>query len=205
MAIDLHTHTEASFDSSFSLADRVALAKDAGLTAVACTDHAAVNPDLDRPTEMIDGIEVIAGVELFTRGEFGRMDILGLMIDPDWLRPRLGDHDDRLPYDEAIELIHDAGGVAVMAHPGRYDIDLEAAVKELIDHGLDGIETAYPYQFVSDPMPFTPREEIERLADEYELLATGGSDCHGNRRRHMGAVRLDESVLRAVRAAADQY
>lgn len=202
MAIDLHTHTEASFDSSCSMDERVRLATEADITAIACTDHAAVHPDLDRPTQMIDGVEVITGIELFTTGACGRMDILGLMIDPETLRDRFDSEEDRVSYEQAIDLIHQAGGIAVLAHPGRYDIDLADAVEQLVDAGIDGIETAYPYQFVSDPMPYTPHGEIESIARSHDLIETGGSDCHGTRRQHIGSIRLDESILRTIRKKA---
>ncbi|MCJ7428851.1 MAG: PHP domain-containing protein [Candidatus Nanohaloarchaeota archaeon QJJ-5] len=203
MSVDLHTHTEASFDSDCTMAQRVALADDAGITTIACTDHNAVHPRLDDRTQMIDGIEVIAGVELFTRGQYGRIDVLGLMIDPAMMRKQVpAEGREKIAYREAIDRIHDAGGVAIMAHPGRYDTDLEAAVQHLLEHGVDGIETAYPYEFVSDPMPYTPHERIVRIAQEYDLLETGGSDCHGTRRQHIGAIRLDEAVLRKLRQRA---
>ncbi len=74
---------------------------------------------------------------------------------------------------QAIDLIHRAGGVAVLAHPAFTYGDVEALLVSMIGHGLDGIEVFYPRH--------TP-EQVKRYAEivrEHGLLATGGSDFHG--------------------------
>jgi predicted metal-dependent phosphoesterase TrpH len=83
-----------------------------------------------------------------------------------------------------IELIHQAGGLAVMAHPGLNRTD--EVIPELVDAGLDGIEcfhTKHPRQTV---------EHYLQLADRFDLLVTGGSDCHGLSKGKplIGTVRL---------------
>jgi len=74
---------------------------------------------------------------------------------------------------EAIRWIHEAGGSAVLAHPGLYGDD--PLVEELIRAGLDGIEALH-----SD---HTPEQEAHyrRMAAEAGLAVTGGSDFHGMR------------------------
>ncbi|WP_340673172.1 PHP domain-containing protein [Brevibacillus agri] len=77
----------------------------------------------------------------------------------------------RITPQEAITLIQEAGGVAVLAHPGLYDDD--ELVRELIAFGLDGIEVNHP-----------DNDELQKLryskwADEHGLVMTGGSDFHG--------------------------
>lgn len=80
------------------------------------------------------------------------------------------------PVDEAIGLIHRSGGVAVLAHPPyitRSRFELEQLVKLFVCFDLDGIE-AYNNG--------ASLEEIEwtiRLARQYDLIVTGGSDYHG--------------------------
>ena len=74
---------------------------------------------------------------------------------------------------EAIELIRDAGGVAVIAHP-YWDIDSPDEVEDLIRSlGADGIETFYP----------THSEEqtahLLALCAELDLVPTASSDYHG--------------------------
>lgn len=74
---------------------------------------------------------------------------------------------------EAIDLIHRARGVAVLAHPAFTHGDVEALLGSMIQHGLDGIEVYYPKH--------TP-EQVKRYAEiahTHGLLATGGSDFHG--------------------------
>lgn len=215
MGADLHTHTDASQDSPLSFADRVALAAEHDLDAVAITDHMAVNDELTARETTIDGVTVIAGVELYCTTADVRIDILGYFVDPapmrDWTAEHAAAADERLTGATAIEWIHEAGGAAVLAHPGRYDADLSGLVATLVEDGLDGIEIAYPYDeytFISSDtpeMPMTPVAEIEALATEHGLLQTGGSDCHGGEKTYMGVVSVDTDRVEQLRAASEQY
>ena len=72
---------------------------------------------------------------------------------------------------EAIELIHEAGGLAVMAHPGLNKCD--EVIPELVKSGLDGIE-CYHTKHSS-----TTAAHYLNITKQYGLLVTGGSDCHG--------------------------
>jgi predicted metal-dependent phosphoesterase TrpH len=72
---------------------------------------------------------------------------------------------------ESIELIHHAGGVAVMAHPGLNRTD--QVIPGMVEAGLDGIEC-----FHTKHSPSTSAHYLE-IAQRYSLLITGGSDCHG--------------------------
>ena len=77
------------------------------------------------------------------------------------------------PAERAIALLHDAGGVAVLAHPGtRTDGQV---IHRLIRAGLDGIETIHPSH-----SPALTRS-YKDLAERYGLIETGGSDYHGFR------------------------
>lgn len=77
----------------------------------------------------------------------------------------------RITPQQAITLIKDAGGAAVLAHPGLYDAD--DLVEELIAFGLDGIEVNHPD---NDP---DQRARYTAWANEHGLVITGGSDFHG--------------------------
>ena len=72
---------------------------------------------------------------------------------------------------EIIEAIHEAGGIAVLAHPGFYD-NFEL-LEELIPLGLDGVEVWHPEN--------TPEQQelLISIAKKHDLLMTGGSDFHG--------------------------
>lgn len=71
-----------------------------------------------------------------------------------------------------VDLIHLAGGAAVMAHPAQYDsIEL---LEELAEKGkMDGVEIGH---YSADA---AYRAELEKIADKYDLIRTGGSDFHG--------------------------
>lgn len=71
-----------------------------------------------------------------------------------------------------IEIIHRAGGVASIAHPGKTRID--ARLVSLRDAGLDALEAFHPDH---DPAMVA---RYTRLADDLGLLLTGGSDFHGD-------------------------
>ncbi|BAH44994.1 conserved hypothetical protein [Brevibacillus brevis NBRC 100599] len=77
----------------------------------------------------------------------------------------------RITPQEAITMIKEAGGVAVLAHPGLYDDD--ELVQELIVFGLDGIEVNHPDNDEVQKMRYS------KWAAQYGMVVTGGSDFHG--------------------------
>lgn len=92
-----------------------------------------------------------------------------------------------------IQTIKDAGGVAILAHPTLYKLDLaqlEELCKELISYGLDGIECQYA--------TYSPAETkaITALAKKLSLLPSGGSDFHGKNKPdiHLGSGRNNLEV-----------
>ncbi len=99
---------------------------------------------------------------------------------------------------EAIELIHSAGGVAVLAHPGSMDRD--DLIPYLVDLGLDGLE-AFHYRHNKEAA-----KHYVLLAHHHGLLFTGGSDCHGNRFGQgaiMGRVRVPYHCVTALKKRKD--
>ncbi len=80
-----------------------------------------------------------------------------------------------------IKAIHEAGGIAVLAHPACYwAISLERLVKKLMKCGLDGIEVFYPYPRFRKIVKFHSSKDVKKIADKYpELIQTGGTDFHG--------------------------
>ena len=91
-----------------------------------------------------------------------------------------------LPIERSIEIIREAGGTAVLAHPFQYRLD-DAALRELIEHcmesGLEGMECRYSGYDAAQTA------YLEALAAEYGLVRTGGSDFHGAIK---GEIRLGE-------------
>lgn len=81
---------------------------------------------------------------------------------------------------EVIQKIKLAGGISVLAHPACYwCFYLDKFVKSLVNMGLDGIETYYPYRGLRCIVKFHSKAEVKRVAEKYNLIKTGGSDTHG--------------------------
>ena len=99
----------------------------------------------------------------------------------------------RLSPEEIIDIIHNAGGIAVLAHPKLiYDDEL---VEKLLDMGMDGIEAYYPEHSDMD------RAKFINMAKKRNLKITGGSDYHGVSARHtieLGEFQLDDKYAAAI-------
>ena len=113
---------------------------------------------------------------------------------PTWARSRP-------TVEEAIEVIHAAGGVAVWAHP-FWDIEapdeVQRAIRRFAADGLDGIECFYPDH---------SREQTLLLHEACEargLLSTGSADFHGPEHEHFNRFRNFELYGLAARARADR-
>jgi hypothetical protein len=92
---------------------------------------------------------------------------------------------------EAINLIKAAGGVSVLAHPGRsLDHNL---IKTLALKGLAGIEAFHPSH--------TPEmaREYTTLAKQLDLFVTAGSDFHGiPGERELGSTHIDKEAIKKI-------
>lgn len=103
--------------------------------------------------------------------------------------------------EEAIQQIRAAGGVAVLAHPGRFRSDddriEDAAIERYIAAGLQGIEVFYSKH--------TPEmvEHFLAMTKRYGLLPTGGSDDHGRYKDEelLGQVKLPYKYVTALKEA----
>jgi len=97
---------------------------------------------------------------------------------------------------EAIETILKVGGVPVLAHPRTLRND--GMIPDLIDCGLRGIEAYH----TDHDAALTKR--YEAMAKRYNILVTGGSDCHGlgKGRVLMGGVKVPYEILERLREAA---
>lgn len=98
---------------------------------------------------------------------------------------------------ESIELIHQAGGLAVMAHPGLNRTD--DIIPDLVDAGMDGIECFHTKHST------VMSERYLEIAEKYHLLVTGGSDCHGFSKKAplIGTVKLPYEHVERMRAAKE--
>ncbi len=94
---------------------------------------------------------------------------------------------------DAIELIHQAGGLAVMAHPGLNRTD--EVIPALVEFGMDGIECFHTKHST------VMAERYLEIADKYHLLITGGSDCHGFSKNKplIGTIKLPYSHVEKMK------
>jgi predicted metal-dependent phosphoesterase TrpH len=165
---------------------------------------------VDQGRESID----VADVQRRAAGAIGRPHIAMALIDHGYVRNTEEAFQKYLvpcnvpkrlfPIKEAIEMIHSAGGVAVLAHPQFISsqrsvlLELFDAFKEL---GLDGIE-AYNSGSSNDDIDWTITAAVRR-----ELLVTGGSDFHGLSKgdisigRGRGNLKTPYSCVEAIHAA----
>jgi predicted metal-dependent phosphoesterase TrpH len=72
---------------------------------------------------------------------------------------------------KAIDIIRDAGGIPVVAHPGIYKREIDW--RQMVNHGLMGIEVFHTKHDTKTT------NELMKIANNFKLLITGGTDCHG--------------------------
>ncbi|HEX4684617.1 MAG TPA: PHP domain-containing protein [Gemmatimonadaceae bacterium] len=78
---------------------------------------------------------------------------------------------DRLAVGDAIALIHSAGGLAVLAHPGSGGT--RERIEQFVREGIDGIEVRHPGHSSEDIA------RLGALVEHFSLVPSGGSDWHG--------------------------
>lgn len=191
--VNLHIHSRFS-DGEVEARELVAQAKRVGLKYISIADHNTVNAYLK--TNILEEDMVIPAIEFDSWYGTVFLHMLGYGIDvqnkelqslcaktkrgteADWIRIFAFDkHPKKL-----INAIHNAGGIAVLAHPACcFTITgLERLVKNLKGLGLDGIEVYYPYARHRKILRFHRTKTIKDLADKYDLIKTGGTDAHSN-------------------------
>jgi predicted metal-dependent phosphoesterase TrpH len=85
---------------------------------------------------------------------------------------------------DAIEIIHRAGGIAILAHPGSHLT--RERLSAFAAAGLDGVEVLHPSHSYDDS------QRIDAMAGELNLVRSGGSDWHGadDGARTLGTMRV---------------
>ncbi len=97
--------------------------------------------------------------------------------------------------EKAISVIKEAGGLTVLAHPGKI-VNRNDVILRLIEMGVDGLEVYYPEHSSS------VTAELKSLAQKNDLLITGGSDYHGLDKREknkLGSVKLRDKHISEMR------
>ena len=134
----------------------------------------------------IEDVQAVGG-----DAQLGRPHIAGALVEKGWVdsidqafdrylgtgRPAYVEKE-RIACTHAMQIIRDAGGLPVLAHPVLLKLSspraLEAAVGKLKSQGLAGIEAYYPIHTPADTARFID------LAQRYDLVVTGGTDFHGD-------------------------
>jgi 3',5'-nucleoside bisphosphate phosphatase len=100
----------------------------------------------------------------------------------------------RISPEDAVEIIANAGGLSILAHPGSYINENELVL--LIRAGIDGIETIHPGHDEN-------RTRYYRgITSAYFLLESGGSDFHGGKRNdyvNFGTYTVSDSIVHAMK------
>jgi len=167
-------------------------ALDLGLKGLAITDHHSVEGfraaeqylaglclDSDKLPQLWTGTEItsrLLGVEVH---------ILGYGFDPnhfaiaDYLQGSKPEGE-RANAKRVIESIHQAGGLAVLAHPERYRRSAKQLIPAAAKLNIDGVETYYAY---GNPKVWQPTPDktatVMALAKQHHLYSTCGTDTHG--------------------------
>lgn len=96
---------------------------------------------------------------------------------------------------EAINLIRNIGGISVLAHP--YSLKHDELIPYFVDQGLMGLEVYYPEHTQ------TMVNNYLTITKKYNLLVTGGSDCHGNAKPEVkiGSLKVPYKLVEELKKA----
>jgi predicted metal-dependent phosphoesterase TrpH len=173
--VDLHMHTDHSYDCATPVEVLLAEARARGLGAIAVTDHNEVSGALEAraKAEGIDGIKVIVAEEVKTADQG---EVIGLFIEKKIPRG--------MTLQETIDEIKRQGGLVYVPHPfdRMHSVpDYEHLLGVLDD--VDAIEVFNPRVAISEF-----NEEALRFALKYRIPAGAGSDAHVP--QGLGSVRI---------------
>ncbi len=186
--VDLHIHTSCS-DGEGDYNQIIKSAKEKGYKLIAITDHNTIEAHKHIQDDIL-----VTGVEFDCWFGYVFIHLLayGIDINHPSIAPFLAKNKSEtegvlirlLPkrnVKKLIKAIHEAGGIAVLAHPACYwALSLDRLVRNLIKAGLDGIEVYYPYPRFRKIVKFHSSKDVLKIAEKYpELIKTGGTDFHG--------------------------
>jgi hypothetical protein len=172
--VDLHMHTDHSHDCETPVEVLLAAARDAGLGAIAVTDHNEISGALEAREKAGDfGVKVIVGEEVKTASQG---EVIGLFIEEKIPRG--------MTLEQTVAEIKRQGGLVYVPHP----FDRMHAVPDYeyllgILDDVDAIEVFNPRVAIG-----SFNEEAVRFAAKYRIVAGAGSDSHVA--QGLGSVRI---------------
>lgn len=162
LKIDMHVHTCYSKDGLTTPRDLINQLRRIGLNGAAITDHDTVEGAEKMLNNCDNDLLIIPGIETSTK----RGHILGINITTPIPKG--------LSVEEAIERIHEAGGIAIAAHPQAPFKDSLGLNPKIISLGLDAIEVVNSSLF-----PFLLLTCLsKKFAARHHIPQTAGSDSH---------------------------
>ena len=170
--VDLHMHTDHSYDCATPVEVLLAEAKARGLGAVAITDHNEISGALDARAKA-DGIKVIVAEEIKTAAQG---EVIGLFIEEKIPRG--------MSLRETIDEIKRQGGLVYVPHPfdRLHSVPDYEHLLEVLDE-VDAIEVFNPRVAIGEF-----NDEAARFAAKYRIAAGAGSDAHVP--QGLGSVRI---------------
>ena len=184
--VNLHIHSKYS-DGKAEFLDIINQAQQKGYKYIAISDHNTIQGHIDNPN-----MNVIPAVEFDVWYKYIFLHLLAYGIDINnepmkkyYAKDKRDTEMDIVRFfskrdiKTLIQDIHNAGGIAILAHPACcWALNMDKFISELISIGLDGLEVYYPYPRWRKYIKFSTPEDIEKLANKYHLIKTGGTDCH---------------------------
>ena len=172
--VDLHMHTDHSSDCATPVEVLLASARDAGLGAIAVTDHNEISGAIDARAKAAEfGVKVIVAEEVKT-AEQG--EVIGLFIEEKIPRG--------MTLDETIAAIRAQGGLVYVPHP----FDRLHSVPDY-EHLLDVVEDIDALEVFNPRIAISAfNEEAVRFAAKYRIVGGAGSDAHVP--QGLGSVRI---------------
>ena len=183
--VNLHIHTTYS-DGCGEFKEITEQGKQ--FKAFAISDHNTVQGYLENPIpeNLIPAVEF----DVWCGYVFMHLLAYGIDVNAECLKPFLAKTKKETEKDlvrifsrrnikDLISAVHNAGGIAVIAHPACcWALSLDRFFKKLKDIGLDGAEVYYPYKRHRGIIKFHTTESVEHAAENYGFIMTGGTDCH---------------------------
>jgi len=184
--VNLHIHSKYS-DGKADFLDVLNQAKKLGYRKIAICDHNTVKGHkIYQDDVLIPAVEFDCwcGYVFLHLLAYG-IDVNNHVLDEFMAKNKRGTEADivrifaKRDVTKLISAIHEAGGIAVLAHPACcWALNLDKFVGKLVSMGLDGIEVYYPYRRHRAIIRFATLRQIKDIAAKYNLIVTGGTDCH---------------------------